>query len=220
MSHCLRLLGTSIAAVGVLLLPPVPAAAQPLGSDIPKSFSVPTASYDYVRREVMVPMRDGVKLYTVIVVPKGIRNAPILLTRTPYNASKRASRNDSPHMLAALSLADEVFVQDGYIRVYQDVRGKYKSEGDYVMTRPVRGPLNPTATDHVTDAYDTIDWLVKNTPESNGRVGMIGSSYEGFTVVMALLGPHPALKVAAPESPMVDGWMGDDWFHYGAFRPE
>ncbi|MBV9037078.1 MAG: CocE/NonD family hydrolase, partial [Acidobacteriaceae bacterium] len=84
--------------------------------------------------------------------------------------------------------------------------------------RPVRGPLNPTAADHVTDAYDTIDWLVKNTPESNGRVGMIGSSYEGFTVVMALLGPHPALKVAAPESPMVDGWMGDDWFHYGAFR--
>jgi uncharacterized protein len=86
------------------------------------------------------------------------------------------------------------------------------------MTRPVRGPLNETGTDHVTDAYDTIDWLVKNTPESNGRVGMIGSSYEGFTVVMALLGPHPALKVAAPESPMVDGWMGDDWFHYGAFR--
>jgi putative CocE/NonD family hydrolase len=86
------------------------------------------------------------------------------------------------------------------------------------MTRPVRGPLNPTATDHVTDAYDTIEWLVKNTPESNGRVGMIGSSYEGFTVVMALLNAHPALKVAAPESPMVDGWMGDDWFHYGAFR--
>jgi hypothetical protein len=102
--------------------------------------------------------------------------------------------------------------------VFQDVRGKYKSEGEYVMTRPVRGPLNSTTTDHTTDAYDTIDWLVKNTPESNGRVGMIGSSYEGFTVVMALLEPHPALKVAAPESPMVDGWMGDDWFHYGAFR--
>ena len=86
------------------------------------------------------------------------------------------------------------------------------------MTRPVHGPLNPAKTDHITDAYDTIDWLVKNMPESNGRVGMIGSSYEGFTVAMALLDPHPALKVAAPESPMVDGWMGDDWFHYGAFR--
>jgi uncharacterized protein len=187
-------------------------------SDIPKTFTGPTAGQDYIKREAMIPMRDGVKLYTVIVVPKGAANAPILLTRTPYNASGRASRNNSENMVALLPEGDEVFVQGGYIRVFQDVRGKYKSEGDYVMTRPVRGPLNDTATDHVTDAYDTIDWLVKNTPESNGRVGMIGSSYEGFTVVMALLNPHPALKVAAPESPMVDGWMGDDWFHYGAFR--
>ena len=187
-------------------------------SDIPKSFSPPTDLQDYIKRDVMIPMRDGVKLHTVIVLHKGATNAPILLTRTPYNASGRASRNDSPHMLAVLPQGDEVFVEAGYIRVFQDVRGKYGSEGDYVMTRPVRGPLNTTSTDHITDAYDTIDWLVKNIAESNGRVGMIGSSYEGFTVVMALLGPHPALKVAAPESPMVDGWMGDDWFHYGAFR--
>src|SRR6202050_5116965 len=193
-------------------------AAPPQSNDIPKTFSVPTAGYDYVKREVMISMRDGVKLYTVIVIPKGARNAPIVLTRTPYNASKRLARNDSPHMLAVLPLADGVFGADGYIRAFQDVRGKYKSEGEYVMTRPVRGPLNVSATDHVSDAYDTIDWLVKNVPESNGRVGMIGSSYEGFTVVMALLNPHPALKVAVPESPMVDGWMGDDWFHYGAFR--
>jgi putative CocE/NonD family hydrolase len=196
---------------------PFPAAPQQSG-DIPKSFTVPTAANDYVRREVMIPMRDGVKLYTVMLIPKGASNAPIVLTRTPYNASKRLARNDSPHILSVLPLSDEVLGADGYIRVFQDVRGKYKSEGEYVMTRPVRGPLNPSATDHVTDAYDTIDWLVKNTPESNGRVGMIGSSYEGFTVVMALLNPHPALKVAVPESPMVDGWMGDDWFHYGAFR--
>jgi uncharacterized protein len=186
--------------------------------DIPDTFAVPTASYDYIKREALIPMRDGVKLYTVIVVPKGARNAPMLLTRTPYDADRRAARNQSPHIISEMPQSDEVFVADGYIRVFQDVRGKYKSEGDYVMTRPVRGPLNSTTTDHTTDAYDTIDWLVKNTPESNGRVGMIGSSYEGFTVVMALLGPHPALKVAAPESPMVDGWMGDDWFHYGAFR--
>src|SRR2546427_409340 len=86
------------------------------------------------------------------------------------------------------------------------------------LTRPLRGPLNPTQVDHSTDAYDTIDWLVKNVPESNGRVGMVGSSYEGFTVAMALVNPHPALKAAVPESPMIDGWMGDDWFHYGAFR--
>ena len=94
------------------------------------------------------------------------------------------------------------------------------SKGDYVMTRPLIGPLNSSTVDHSTDAWDTIDWLVKHVPESNGRVGMLGSSYEGFTVVMALVHPHPALKVTAPMSPMVDGWMGDDWFHYGAFRQQ
>ncbi len=193
---------------------------MPAGGDIPAKFTPPTAANDYVKREVMIPMRDGTKLYTVIVIPKGATNAPIVLTRTPYNSTARANRSDSPSMLATLPLADEIFVKGGYIRVYQDIRGKYKSEGDYIVTRPVIGPLNPTKVDHTTDAYDTIDWLVNkaNLPESNGKVGMIGSSYEGLTVVMALLHPHPALKVAAPESPMIDGWMGDDWFHYGAFR--
>lgn len=192
--------------------------AYPPGGDIAKKFDAPTQANDYTRRVEMIPMRDGVRLYTVIMTPKGVKNAPILFTRTPYNASKRAMRNDSPHMLASLPQGDELFVADGYIRVFQDVRGKYGSQGEYIMTRPVRGPLNPTKVDHVTDAWDSIDWLVKNIPETNGKVGMIGSSYEGFTVVMALLDPHPALKVAAPESPMIDGWMGDDWFHYGAFR--
>lgn len=192
----------------------------PPGGDIPAKFVLPSADHDYIKREVMIPMRDGVKLHTVIVIPKNATNAPIVLTRTPYNASGRANRSDSPSMVDALPLSDEIFSKNGYIRVYQDIRGKYGSEGDYVVTRPVIGPLNPTKVDHTTDAYDTIDWLVNkaNLPQSNGRVGMIGSSYEGFTVVMALLHPHPALKVAAPESPMIDGWMGDDWFHYGAFR--
>jgi uncharacterized protein len=194
------------------------AQTAPLTPDIPAGYSAPTASYNYVKRAVMIPMRDGVKLYTVIVIPKDATHAPILLTRTPYDASTRAARIESPHMQAELPQSDEMFVKAGYIRVFQDVRGKYGSEGDYVMTRPLRGPLNSSEVDHSTDAYDTIDWLVKNTPESNGKVGMLGSSYEGFTVVMALINPHPALKVAAPESPMVDGWMGDDWFHYGAFR--
>ena len=194
------------------------ACAAPPTSDIPASFTAPTAGADYVKRVEMIPMRDGVRLYTVIVTPKGAHDAPILLTRTPYDAAKRAARSDSLVMREILPQGDGVFVDGGYIRVFQDVRGKYGSEGDYLVTRPVRGPLNPTATDHVTDAWDTIEWLVHHTPESNGRVGMIGSSYEGFTVVMALLGPHPALKVAAPESPMVDGWMGDDWFQFGAFR--
>jgi hypothetical protein len=204
--------------VGLAAIASLDAQTPPLTPDIPSRFEAPTSSYDYVKREVMIPMRDGVKLHTVIVVPKGASNAPILLTRTPYDASARAERNRSPHMVAALPLFDEVFAADGYIRVYQDVRGKYGSEGDYVMTRALRGPLNNSTVDHSTDAYDTIDWLVKNVPEANGRVGMVGSSYEGFTVVMALVNPHPALKAAVPESPMVDGWMGDDWFHYGAFR--
>jgi uncharacterized protein len=203
-----------------LALASLPSFAQgkPNESDIPANFKAPTSSYDYTKRVEMIPMRDGVKLYTVIVILKGATRAPILLTRTPYNAKNRATRSESPNMLDELTLSDEVFVKAGYIRVYQDVRGKYGSEGAYIMTPPPIGPLNSSGIDDTTDAYDTIDWLVKNLPESNGKVGMIGSSYEGFTVVMALINPHPALKVAAPESPMVDGWMGDDWFHYGAFR--
>ena len=209
-----------LASIALAASPSVAQQAPQPGGDIPANFTPPIDARNYVKREVMIPMRDGKRLYTVIVYPKGVQNAPIVLTRTPYNAAGRANRADSPHILSTLPLADEPFVKAGYIRVYQDIRGKYGSEGDYVITRPVKGPLNPTDVDHVTDAYDTIDWLVNkaNLPESNGRVGMIGSSYEGFTVVMALLNPHPALKVAAPESPMIDGWMGDDWFHYGAFR--
>ena len=188
-------------------------------NDIPNAFKAPAQPSDFDKRVAMVPMRDGTKLYTVIVVPKGAKDAPILLTRTCYNAAERAARSKSGRMIEALPLSDEVFVEAGYIRVYQDVRGKYGSEGVYLMTPPpVNSGYNPSGADDTTDGYDTIDWLVKNVPESNGRVGMIGSSYEGFTVVMALLNPHPALKVAAPESPMIDGWMGDDWFHYGAFR--
>ncbi len=187
--------------------------------DLTPNFKAPDVESDYQKRVEMVPMRDGTKLYTVICIPKDAKGAPILLTRTPYNAASRAVRSKSSRMVEALPLSDEDFVEAGYIRVYQDVRGKYGSQGVYLMTPPpVNSGFNPSGADDTTDAYDTIDWLVKNVPESNGRVGMIGSSYEGFTVVMAELNPHPALKVAAPESPMVDGWMGDDWFHYGAFR--
>ena len=190
----------------------------PMAPDIPAKFDTAIPNADYVKRDVMIPMRDGVKLHTVIVIPKGAAHAPMVLSRTPYNASGRAQRNVSPSVLATVGQGDEVMMENGYIRVFQDVRGKYGSEGEYVMTRPVKGPLNDTRTDHTTDAWDTIDWLVKNVPESNGKVGMIGSSYEGFTVLMALVDPHPALKVAVPMSPMVDGWRGDDWFHNGAFR--
>jgi len=191
-------------------------APDPMASDIPATFAPTKIETDYTKRVEMIPMRDGTKLYTVIWIPKGAQHAPIILTRTPYNAAQH-ERAEGPSLHETLPLEAEPFVENGYIRVYQDVRGKYGSEGHYIMTRPPIGPLNASKVDHTTDAYDTIDWLIKNLP-TNGKVGMIGSSYEGFTVVMALLGPHPALKAAVPESPMVDGWMGDDWFHYGAFR--
>ncbi len=194
-----------------------------LPSETPAKVEAVTDSFDYVRRDVMIPMRDGVKLHTVIVIPKGAKNAPILLTRTPYNASAQVSHAQSSHLGPILNGYDnalEVIVEGGYIRAVQDVRGKYGSEGDYVMTRPLHGPLNPTEVDHSTDTYDTIDWLVKNVPESNGKVGILGISYDGFLPLMALVNPHPALKVAVPMNPMVDGWKGDDWFHNGAFREQ
>lgn len=205
-------------ALALLLATGAAAQTPTMAPDIAAPFNAVTPAADYVRREVMIPMRDGVKLYTVIVMKKGTKDGPILMTRTVYNASRNTSRNASQSITEILPVSDAEFVTDGYIRVYQDVRGRNKSEGDYVMTRPLRGPLNSTAVDHSTDAYDTIDWLVKNVPESNGRVAITGSSYPGFTSLMALVDPHPALKAAVPMSPMVDGWMGDDWFHNGAFR--
>jgi uncharacterized protein len=192
-----------------------------LPSEIPDRFVPVTSSFDFTRREEMIVMRDGVRLHTVIIVPKGAKGAPILLTRTPYDASGMTSHADSSHLgpiLDGYDNATEVIVEGGYIRVVQDVRGKHGSEGDYVMNRPLHGPLNPTPVDHSTDTYDTIDWLVKNIPESNGKVGILGISYDGFLPLMALVNPHPALKVAVAMNPMVDGWMGDDWFHNGAFR--
>jgi putative CocE/NonD family hydrolase len=190
-------------------------------SETPAEFKPVTNSFDYTKRDVMIPMRDGVKLHTVILLPKGAKGAPILLTRTPYNATELTSHMQSSHlgpMLQGYDNATDVIIEGGYIRVVQDVRGKHGSEGDYVMNRPLHGPHNPTPVDHSTDTYDTIDWLVKNVPESNGKVGILGISYDGFLPLMALVNPHPALKVSVPMNPMVDGWMGDDWFHNGAFR--
>ena len=194
-----------------------------LPSEMPAKIEPATGSFDYSRREVMIPMRDGVKLHTVILAPKNAKGAPILLTRTPYDANKLTTHIDSSHLgpsLYGYDNATDVIVDGGYIRVVQDVRGKYGSEGDYIMNRPLHGPQNPTPVDHSTDTYDTIDWLVKNIRESNGKVGIIGISYDGFLPLMALINPHPALKVSVPMNPMVDGWMGDDWFHNGAFREQ
>ncbi|HVU29563.1 MAG TPA: CocE/NonD family hydrolase, partial [Sphingomicrobium sp.] len=153
-----------------------------------------------------------------IFMKKGTTNGPILLSRTPYDAKGSTSRTPSQSIVDVLPIMYKEFVNDGYIIVQQDIRGLHNSQGTFVMNRPIAGPLNPTKIDESTDAYDTIDWLVKNVPESNGRVGTIGSSYLGFLTLASEINPHPALKAAVPQSPMVDGWMGDDWFHNGAFR--
>jgi len=179
-------------------------APLPKAGDIPLDFKAPRTGFQYDRREAMIPMRDGVKLYTVLILPKDARNAPIMLDRTPYSADSQTSRVFGPLPENILSPLSAELVRAGYIVAYQDVRGKFRSEGDYVMNRPIRGPLNPSAVDHSTDAWDTIDWLVKNVPEANGRVGTIGTSYDGFTTLMSLVNPHPALKAAVLINPMVD----------------
>ncbi|HEU4590758.1 MAG TPA: CocE/NonD family hydrolase [Steroidobacteraceae bacterium] len=219
-----RFLALSAAAVAIAAAAFAQTPAQtpprvtPMTPDVLDKYQQTLPSADFIRREAMVPMRDGVKLYTVIVMKKGTQNAPILLSRSPYDAYKSAHRVDSQRGVDILEVMDAEFFEDGYIRVYQDIRGLHRSEGAYVMNRPIVGPQNDTGIDESTDAYDTIDWLVKNTPESNDKVGIIGSSYLGFTTLAAMIDPHPALKAAVPQSPMVDGWMGDDWFHNGAFR--
>ena len=202
---------------------PAPAQYPDYPSETPAKFTPQTSSFDYIRRDVMIPMRDGVKLHTIILVPKGARHAAILLTRTPYEAKAQTSHAESAHLASVLAGYDnalETIIEGGYIRAVQDIRGKYGSEGDYIMNRPLHGPQNPTPVDESTDTYDTVDWLVKNTPESNGKVGILGVSYDGFLPLMALVNPHPALKVSVPMNPMVDGWKGDDWFHNGAFRQQ
>src|ERR1700732_854477 len=172
---------------------PPPASYPALPSETPAKLQPATDSFDYIRREVMIPMRDAVKLHTVILVPKGAQGAPILLTRTPYDANDLTGHAQSAHrgpLLNGYDTALVLILEARAIRVVQDVRGKYGSEGDYVMTRPLHGPQNPTPVDHATDTYDTIDWLGKNFPESNGKVGILGISYDGLLPLMALVNPH------------------------------
>jgi uncharacterized protein len=217
-------LAAILSAARIVAQAPQPPVKYPaLPSETPAKFEPILDGFDYTRRDVMIAMRDGIRLHTVILVPKGAARAPMLLTRTPYDATALTTHAESAHLGPILNGYDnplEVILEGGYIRVVQDVRGKYGSEGDYVMNRPLHGPQNPTPVDHATDTYDTIDWLVKNVPESNGKVGILGISYDGFLPLMALVNPHPALKVSVPMNPMVDGWMGDDWFHNGAFRQQ
>ena len=167
--------------------------------------------HDYQRTEAMIPMRDGVKLHTLVLKPADI-NAPLpfIIQRTPYGVDgvNRASFFGSRPELA----------RDGYIAVAQDIRGRYDSEGEFIMSRPMADHRDTNAIDESTDAYDTVEWLLKNVAGNNGRAGFVGTSYQGFLAMAAGIDPHPAVKAISPQAPMIDAWMGDDFFHNGAFR--
>jgi len=166
---------------------------------------------EFTTVEAMVPMRDGVRLHTVVFSPKSAAGPlPFLFMRTPYGVP------GSPKALAD-GTYDEL-VAEGYIFVFQDIRGRYGSEGTFVMQRPPRDRRDPRAIDESTDAYDTIDWLLKDVPGHNGRVGLRGISYGGWLTAMAMLDPHPAIRAVSPQASPADMYLGDDFHHNGAFR--
>ena len=169
------------------------------------------AAAKLVRTDAMVPTRDGASLFTIVFAPKEpAEPLPILMIRTPYGIEGRPERNFRGSLK---ELAD-----DGYIFVFQDIRGRYKSEGTFVMCRPPRDPDNPKTVDEASDTADTIDWLLKNVKGHNGKVGMLGVSYPGWLTAVAMLDPHPALKAVSPQASPVDMFLGDDFHHNGAFR--
>ena len=167
--------------------------------------------HHYERKEAMISARDGVKLHVVILTPLDIPGPlPFLMQRTPYGVdgtSEASFFGGRPELARA-----------GYIYVGADIRGRFKSEGQFVMCRPLADHRDPKAVDESTDTYDTVAWLLKNVPNNNGRVGVLGTSYPGFLAMMAGIDPHPAVKAISPQAPMIDTWMGDDFFHNGAFR--
>jgi putative CocE/NonD family hydrolase len=163
------------------------------------------------RREEMIAMRDGVRLHTLIFAPKNqTESLPIIFSRTPYGIGQANSDG--------INARYKELVNDGYIFVLQDIRGRYGSEGQFMMNRPLHDPKDQNGVDESTDTYDTIDWLIKNVPKNNGRVGILGVSYPGWLAAVATVDAHPALKAASPQAPMTDTWLGDDFFHNGAFR--
>jgi uncharacterized protein len=166
---------------------------------------------EYARQEVTIPMRDGIKLHAVILRPKDYTAPlPFLMERTPYGVDGNTPESINPQQpeLAA----------SRYIFVFEDIRGRYKSEGTFVMSRPMVDHRDPKLVDESTDTYDTVDWLLKNIPNNTGRVGVLGISYPGFLAMAAGIDPHAAVKAISPQAPMIDVWMGDDFFHNGAFR--
>lgn len=166
------------------------------------------ADTSWASREEMIPTRDGIRLRTFIVAPRATTGPlPILLVRTPYGAVNSARNFPGPYRFLAA---------DGYVFAFQDIRGRNGSEGAYLMNRPLR--TDSTGVDEATDTYDTIDWLVRHVPNNNGRVGGLGISYPGWLATVQALSGHPALRAVSPQAPMTDTWMGDDFFHNGAFR--
>jgi uncharacterized protein len=181
--------------------------------DLDKISSTPVPNHfrAYSREEVMIPMRDGVKLHAVILRPEHTdENLPFLMERTPYGVSWAASD--------AINAANPDLAQSGYIFVFEDIRGRFGSEGTFVMMRPLADHRDPKAVDESTDTYDTVAWLLTHVPHNNGRVGVAGISYPGFLAAEAGIDPHPAVRAISPQAPMTDVWLGDDFFHNGAFR--
>ena len=194
----LVLLGLCAAALAVVALGARQSAPAPNPAD---AFTV---------QDVLIPARDGVKLFTRIFTPKHQQGPlPLIFRRTPYGIDGAAG---------AFTRYYKALADDGYLFVFQDIRGKFKSEGEFVMQRPARPPGDTTSLDEGTDTYDTIEWLLKNVPNTNGRVGMLGVSYDGWTTIMGAIEPHPALKAISPQASPADMWLGDDFHHNGAFR--
>jgi uncharacterized protein len=176
-------------------------------SDQPLRFN----KLEYTRQEVMIPVRDGIKLHAVILRPKDFAAPlPFVMERTPYGVDGNTPESINPR--------EPELAANRYIFVFEDIRGRYKSEGTFVMSRPMADHRDPKLVDESTDTYDTVDWLLKNIPNNNGRVGVYGTSYPGFLAMAAGIDPHPAVKAVSPQAPMIDVWMGDDFFHNGAFR--
>ncbi len=210
----MKVLGLSFAAsailgVGLMGCGPVVAQQGRLAEAL-KDYHGP----EYERTEVMVPVRDGVTLHTVILRPSGSDKSgpalPFLMQRTPYGVAGSSA--------TGVKLGKTELATSGYIFVMQDIRGRYTSGGQFVMNRPVVEHKAKTDVDETTDTRDTIDWLLKNVPNNNGRVGVLGVSYPGFLAMMAGIDAHPAVKAISPQAPMTDIWLGDDFFHNGAFR--
>ena len=172
----------------------------------------------YKKQTFMIPMRDGVKLFTLVLYPINLgKKVPILITRTPYGSDYNFAMNPDSS-ISLKNSSDNLLAGDGYIFVHQDIRGKYKSEGKMQIHQPLTHRSEKGSIDESTDTYDTVDWLINNVPNNNGRAGIYGISYPGWLALVGAVDPHPALKVASEQACMSDLFLGDDFHHNGAFR--